>query len=122
MMRPILRDLAAGIRRSAAVRWSSVRELRQQTRAALAARRARRRQRVATRTRLAPRDDAGAWLEHAVLRAVLDHPEGVSAVEIGNAVGVDWRRVPAILGRLVERSAVDVIGDRFYPVPKASGR
>jgi hypothetical protein len=119
MMRPGIRELVAKIRASAARRWVRVSGLRHQTRAALAMSRARRHQRSARRVVPAAPDDGG-WLEEAVLRVIANCPDGVRAVDIGNAVGVDWRRVPAVAHRLVERGMVDVIEDRFYPVAKAS--
>ena len=60
------------------------------------------------------------WLEAEVLRVIARHPEGVRAVDIGNELGVDWRRVPAAAGRLVEQAIVDQVAHEFYPAKKAS--
>jgi hypothetical protein len=63
---------------------------------------------------------ADDWLEAEVLRVIARHPEGVRALDIGNELGVDWRRVPAVAGRLVAHAMVEQIAHEFYPVQKAS--
>lgn len=55
-----------------------------------------------------------------VIRAVGRHPAGVSATEIGNEIGVDWRRVLRALAELADEGAVERVGREFYPVGKAS--
>jgi DNA-binding NarL/FixJ family response regulator len=72
---------------------------------------------------LAPRTPPDAGLEalHARVLDVLDaHPEGISAREIGNELGIDWRSVTAVTSSLVARGAVDHIEQDFYPSGKAS--
>jgi hypothetical protein len=64
--------------------------------------------------------DADQWLETEVLRVITRHPGGVQAFDIGNELGVDWRCVPAIARRLIERAVVEQIANDFYPVQKAS--
>jgi hypothetical protein len=65
-------------------------------------------------------DSADRWLEAEVLRVITMHPEGVRALDIGNELGVDWRRVPAVARRLVEHDKVEQIAHEFYPIEKAS--
>jgi hypothetical protein len=122
MMRPFIRDVVATIRTAAAVRWTAVRQLRRQTRTVLAERRARRQQ-SARRWRVplragAVRAAAETGLESEVLRVIACHPEGVRAFDIGNEIGIDWRRVPAIAGKLVEQAIVEQVDHQFYPVEK----
>lgn len=109
------------LRLSAAARWTTVRRLRVQTRTVLGQRRAQRR---GGRAVLAPRAacvaSAEDWLEAEVLRVITRHPEGVRALDIGNELGVDWRRVPAVARRLVEYEMAEEIAHEFYPIEKAS--
>ena len=113
--------LVRTLRVSAAARWQTVTELRQQTRTVLGERRARRRrQRFSAVPSAGSAGTADDWLEREVLRVIARHPEGVRALDIGNELGVDWRRVPAVAGRLVEHEMVEQIAHEFYPVKKAS--
>ena len=105
---------------SASARWTAVPELRMQTRVFLRERRAWRRQQAEAVTRphsSAPPHDR---LEAEVLRVIARHPEGVRAFEIGNELGIDWRSVPAVAARLVDRAEVEQVAHEFYPVTKAS--
>ena len=119
-MRRHIWNLVDTLRVSAAARWAGVGQLRLQTRAVLSEFRARRRGRGAGPTAPGDFDPAADWLETEVLRVITRHPEGVRAFDIGNELGVDWRRVPAIAGRLVERAIVEQVAHEFYPVKKAS--
>ena len=119
MMRTRFHMLIDALRSSAATRWAAVRHLRLQTRALLAERRLRRRRGSAPVVPPAEKAAADA-LEVEVLRVIERHPEGVRAVDIGNELGVDWRRVPAIALRLVERARIEQVNHEFYPVEKAS--
>ena len=114
-------SLVRTLRVAAAARWTTVRLLRVQTRTVLGQRRARRR---GGRAVLAPAADrvtsADDRLEAEVLRVIARHPEGVRALDIGNELGVDWRRVPAVARRLVEHEMVEEIAHEFYPIEKAS--
>jgi hypothetical protein len=56
-----------------------------------------------------------------VMRVVMSHPEGVRARDVGNELGVDWRRVLGITDRLVDAGIVERIGQQFYPVGKRAG-
>jgi hypothetical protein len=121
-MRAQLWSLVDTLRVSATARWTTVRQLRSQTRALLSERRTRRRWRRAVVLR-ADEQRAGGdedWLEAEVLRVIGRHPEGVCPLDIGNELGVDWRRVPAVAGRLVDRAIVEQVAHEFYPVQKAS--
>jgi hypothetical protein len=60
-------------------------------------------------------------LERQVLEFIINHPHGVRPLEIGNALGVDWRRVLSVAGALVEAGVVDQVNDEFYPAGKVSG-
>ena len=105
---------------SAAARWTAVPQLRLQTRLFLTERRAWRRQHALVarpEQRSAQSED---WLEAEVLRVITLHPDGVRAFEIGNELGIDWRSVPAVAARLVDRAIVEQVGHAFYPVTKAS--
>lgn len=121
-MRTRLLDLVDILRLSAAARWTAVRQLRLQTRAALRECRARRRWGGAAAAPPAGTLDrpVAEWLETEVWHAIARHPDGVGALDIGNEIGVDWRLVPAVAGRLVERDLVEQIAQQFYPVKKAS--
>jgi hypothetical protein len=123
MRRHLLR-MVRTLRVSAAARWQTVRQLRRQTRTVLSQRRVRR---YVGRPGAAPvpesvesADGADDWLEAEVLRVITRHPEGVRALDIGNELGVDWRRVPVVAGRLVDHAMVEQIAHEFYPVEKAS--
>jgi hypothetical protein len=112
--------LVRTLRVSAAARWQTVQELRLQTRTVLGERRAQRRGGRSTAAPSSRPANADDWLEVEVLRVIARHPEGVRALDIGNELGVDWRRVPVVAGRLVERAKVEQIAHEFYPVKKAS--
>jgi hypothetical protein len=118
-----MRTLVEALRIAATARWLTVAELRLQTRAALIERRARRQCGRSADVMAAGQDldpDADQWLEAEVLRVIMRHPEGVQAFDIGNQLGVDWRCVPAVARRLIDRAAVEQIASDFYPVQKAS--
>lgn len=122
MMRPLIRNVVATIRASAAARWMTVRQLRLETRARLSERRASRyrARRAASAARSKAHPTTDAWLEREVLRMIGRHPEGIRAFDIGNELGVDWRRVPAMTRRLIERGVVEQVDQEFYLVGKAS--
>jgi hypothetical protein len=68
-----------------------------------------------------PVDEARQQLERQVLEYIVSHPDGVRALDIGNRLGVDWRRVLAVAHTLVEGGVVDQVNDEFYPAGKVSG-
>jgi hypothetical protein len=118
-----MRTLVEALRIAATARWLTVTELRLQTRAALIERRARRqcgRPADAAPAAEGIDQDVDQWLETEVLRVITRHPEGIQPFDIGNELGVDWRCVPAVAHRLVERAVVEQIANDFYPVQKAS--
>jgi hypothetical protein len=123
-MRRHLWRMVRTFRVSAAARWRTVRQVRSQTRTVLSERRSRRcLERPGAEAALDRAECAGGaddWLEAEVLRVIARHPEGVRALDIGNELGVDWRRVPAVADRLVEHAMVEQIAHEFYPVEKAS--
>jgi hypothetical protein len=55
-----------------------------------------------------------------VLRVVHSHAEGIAAVDVGNELGVDWRRVLDVGRTLAEGGLLDQIDYTFFPVRKAS--
>ena len=61
-------------------------------------------------------------LRARVLDVLEAYPDGVDARAIGNELGVDWRRVTAVISGLVARGEADQIDQDFYPSGKASRR
>ena len=120
MMRRRLWQIVRTLRISAAARWQTVRQLRTQTRTVLSQRRLQRAERGGASTPAAQARSAEDWLEAEVLRVITRHPEGVRAFDIGNELGVDWRRVPAVADKLVEHARVEQIAHQFYPIEKGS--
>ena len=72
-----------------------------------------------TDSRVEPSDEL---LETQIVNVIASHPEGVRAVDVGNALGVDWRRVIAVTRGLVGAGAVEEIEQEFYPAAEASDR
>jgi len=60
------------------------------------------------------REDATSEMLHA-LRVIQGHPEGICARDIGNELGIEWRRVPGITRRLLEAGLIEQVGQEFYP-------
>ena len=94
-----------------------------------------------SRTAKAPKSHGGVWdlqsnetsapnqtkrrdaqLQSRVLRIIEDHPEGIRTVDVGNELGVDWRRVLGITHCLVEEGLVDQVDQDLYPAGKESRR
>jgi hypothetical protein len=145
----VIDHVVDAIRSSAAARWQSVRRLRAETRSALALRRTTRRalargirqqlheQRAAVIASLRAAH-ASVWqlwpetscardvdgtddqLQAQILRVIRKHPDGISAVDMGNQLGIDWRRVVIIARTLVDAGQVDQVGQAFYPGGKVS--
>jgi Mn-dependent DtxR family transcriptional regulator len=67
-------------------------------------------------------DPAGAALAAEVLGVIARYPDGARARDVGNALGVDWRRVVAVVPRLVDAGLVEQIQQRLYSVAKAGPR
>jgi hypothetical protein len=63
------------------------------------------------------REDATSELLQA-LRVIHGHPEGICARDIGNELGIEWRRVPAITRSLLEAGLVEQVGQEYYPCAK----
>ena len=60
-----------------------------------------------------------ADLEARVLTVIARHPDGVRPLDVGNELGVDWRRVLEATRNLVAAGAVEQIDQQFYLVRKA---
>jgi len=54
------------------------------------------------------------------LRVIQNHPEGICARDIGNEMGIDWRRVPALTRSLLDAGVIEQVGQEFYPTVKAT--
>ena len=65
---------------------------------------------------------AGNVLRAEILRVLERHPIGAAARDVGNELGVDWRRVVATIRQLVDEGMVDRLGQHFYVARKAGGR
>jgi len=53
--------------------------------------------------------------EKKILDAIQRHPEGVSIVEIGNELGVDFRRLLGSTDTLLASGQIDQVQELFYP-------
>jgi len=53
--------------------------------------------------------------EKKILQAIQRHPEGVSIVEIGNELGVDFRRLLVSTDTLLASGQIDQVQKLFYP-------
>lgn len=60
-----------------------------------------------------------ADLDARVLTVIARHPDGVRALDVGNELGVDWRRVLEATRNLVAAGAVEQVDQNFYAVGKA---
>jgi len=65
---------------------------------------------------------AAAALETRVLAVIARHPDGVGALDVGNELGVDWRRGLDATRHLVAAGAVEQVDQNFYPVRKAGSQ
>jgi hypothetical protein len=132
------------LRASTSARWTCARRLRAETRSMLVHRRAVRRQasrairqalqrhRATIVASLRPPKAVELWspgqrqgdsegvLRGQVLRSIEAHPDGVAALDIGNELGVDWRRVREAANALVEEGAIEQVDRELYPARKAS--
>ena len=60
-----------------------------------------------------------ADLDTRVLTVIGRHPDGVRALDVGNELGVDWRRILEATRNLVAAGAVEQVDQHFYPARKA---
>jgi len=67
-------------------------------------------------------DAAGDALAAEILGVIARYPDGARARDVGNALGVDWRRVVAVIPRLVDAGLVEQIQQRWYSVVGAGRR
>lgn len=51
-----------------------------------------------------------------ILKVIQKHPEGIQLVELGNALGVNWRTVVGALGSLLEEGKVGKLDNIYYPI------
>ena len=65
-------------------------------------------------------DAAGDTLAAEILDVVARYPDGARARDVGNALGVDWRRVLGAARALADRGLVEQVDQDFYAIPKAS--
>jgi hypothetical protein len=133
MNRPSVKTVIDAIRASALVRQSDVRQLRAATRSTLIERRLTRHTNTARlkRTRYEDRLALIASMHplaasgqpphgDAVLAVIRNHPDGISPLDIGNELGMNWRALIPIMRRLVDTGAVDQIDHELYPAGTAS--
>jgi hypothetical protein len=59
--------------------------------------------------------DSGLPQEKRLLQAIQRHPEGVSIVDIGNELGVDFRRLLSSTDALLASGQIDQVQELFYP-------
>ena len=59
--------------------------------------------------------DGGLPQEKRLLHAIQRHPEGVSIVDIGNELGVDFRRLLSSTDTLLASGQIDQVQELFYP-------
>jgi hypothetical protein len=67
-----------------------------------------------------PADAARQALQRDVLRIVDAHPQGIRARDIGNALGVDWRRVLGVTPELLGVGVIEQIDQDFYPAGRVN--
>lgn len=67
-------------------------------------------------------DPAGDALAAEILGVIARYPDGVRARDVGNALGVDWRRVVAMVSVLIDAGLAEQIQQRLYSVAKAGRR
>jgi len=60
-----------------------------------------------------------ADLDARVLTVIGRHPDGVRALDVGNELGVDWRRILEATRNLVAAGAVEQVDQHFYVARKA---
>jgi hypothetical protein len=51
-----------------------------------------------------------------VLRVIQKHPEGLKLVELGNALGVNWRTLIGAVGSLVDEGKIGKVDNIYYPI------
>lgn len=54
-------------------------------------------------------------LEGQMLEVIAKHPEGIKLVDIGNAIGVDWRGLIGAIKLLVDEGKTEKIDTLYYP-------
>ena len=51
-----------------------------------------------------------------VLRVIQKHPEGIKLVQLGNALGVNWRRLIHAVSSLLEEGKIGKMDNIYYPI------
>jgi hypothetical protein len=67
------------------------------------------------------RDASSPVLQREILRVIQAHGDGVGAREIGNELGIDWRRVVGVTTELAGAGLIEQVDQAFYPAD-ATGR
>jgi hypothetical protein len=53
-----------------------------------------------------------------ILKALQERPDGVTLADLGNALGVNWRSLIGVVGRLMEEEKIGNVDNVYYPVTK----
>ena len=51
-----------------------------------------------------------------ILRVIEKHPEGIKLVDLGNALGVNWRTLIGPVGSLLEEEKIGKVDSIYYPI------
>ena len=51
-----------------------------------------------------------------VLRVIRKHPDGMKLVEVGNALGVNWRTLIGAMDSLLKEGKIGKVDNIYYPV------
>jgi hypothetical protein len=69
-----------------------------------------------------PGTDPPDQLARRVRQVIERHPDGIDLRDIGNELGRDWRQVMETVRALVATGVVEQIDQEYYPAQKASRR
>ena len=53
---------------------------------------------------------------NSILKVIQKHPEGVKLVQLGNALGVNWRTLIGAVGFLVDEGKIGKVDNIYYPI------
>lgn len=62
--------------------------------------------------------ESAPGLQEMVLKIVRKNPEGISLVDIGNQIGMNWRSLIEESKSLEERKEIERLVNLYYPVKK----
>ncbi len=51
-----------------------------------------------------------------ILRVIQKHPEGMKLVDLGNALGVNWRTLISAVASLLEEEKIGKLDSIYYPI------